>query len=317
MKRKLYQLLGALFVLVALLLAGGRVVEAHAASLERRVLADTSAQEGLPLPSVPPTLRTVPERAAYVLEHFWDALDFRDTLRSRRTAFMEQNFVNFASLFPHATPEALTFAVKKLMKIAEADSAAYMLLAEMAEKYLCDPESPVAGEEYYIPFLEEMAQTPLLDEYSKERPRYLLDVVRKNARGTLAADFTFLTAEGERHSLHGTQSEHLLLLFMDPDCDHCREVVAALARDEALDRQLIGGHFTVLVVDVSANRSAWQQFLPQLPARWQPCFDLDAVRERELYVWRSLPALYLLDAGKHVLLKEPSLSVLSAFLAEM
>lgn len=58
----------------------------------------------LPLPEVPALLTAPEERAAYVLEHFWDGMDFRDTLRSRDRLFMEQCFVNFLSLFPHALP---------------------------------------------------------------------------------------------------------------------------------------------------------------------------------------------------------------------
>ena len=46
------------------------------------------------------------ERAEYIISRFWDGMDFADTLRSRDRQFMEQNFVNFLSLFPHARQEA-------------------------------------------------------------------------------------------------------------------------------------------------------------------------------------------------------------------
>lgn len=313
---KTMKIYNIILILITLLLGQTYEGRADVCTAKTYVATDTSKIGELPLPAVPSTLRTVPERAAYVLEHFWDAMDFRDTSYSRNRLFIEQNFANFASLFPHASPEALELAVKRLLKAAEADAVAYNLLTEAAEKYLCDPQSPVAGEEYYIPFLEEMAETPVLDEYSKERPRYLLRIVRKNARGTLAADFTFLTPAEKRQTLQETSGEYLLLLFMDPDCDHCREVIAALTGNEHLRRHITQKRLTLLVVDVSGNRYAWQQFLPQVPDGWHPCFDLDAVRDRELYVWRTLPALYLLDAGKRVLLKEPSLAALSAFLAD-
>ena len=135
-QRKIYQQFYVLFVFSMLFLAGGRIGVVHAVSMEKMVITDTSVLEELPLPSVPSTLRTAPERAAYVLTHFWDSMDFRDMLHCRNKAFLEQNFVNFVSLFPHASQEACALAVKRLMKAAETDTVVYALLAEMAEIYL-------------------------------------------------------------------------------------------------------------------------------------------------------------------------------------
>ena len=101
----------------------------------------------LPLPDVPATLREPAERAAFIIGHFWDAMDFGDTLRSRDAAFMEQNFSNFISVFPYAAAEAQRAAVGSLLRRAEADSDAYVLLADIAEKYLYEPNSPMLAED--------------------------------------------------------------------------------------------------------------------------------------------------------------------------
>ena len=108
----------------------------------------------LPLPAVPATLRTPHARAAYLLEHFWDAMDFGDTLRSRDERFVEQSLVDFLSLFPHADTAALAPAVQRLVRRAGADAEACLLVLRLAEKYLYTPGSPMRCEEYFIPFLE-------------------------------------------------------------------------------------------------------------------------------------------------------------------
>lgn len=77
-------------------------------------------------------------------------------MRSRRPAFVEQNLVNFLSLFPHAQAEARIMAVKSLMQRAEVDETAYRLLAQLAEKYLYTPGSPMQNEEYFIPFWKKL-----------------------------------------------------------------------------------------------------------------------------------------------------------------
>lgn len=55
----------------------------------------------------------------------------------------------------------------------------------------------------------------------------------------------------------------------------------------------------------------WERMLPVLPAIWHPA--LGEERVQELYPWRSLPALYLLDRNKNVLLKETSLQTITDF----
>lgn len=302
-----------LFALSVLLLKESCAGRANGFEVGACVVGDSVVAE-LPLPSVPPTLRSVPERAAYVLEHFWDGLDFRDTLSSRNVVFMEQNFVNFLSLFPHAEPGAVAWAVQKLLKAAEADAPAYMLLGKMAEKYLYGPESPMESEVYFMLFLECMVQTPVLDEYGKTRPRYLFEVVRKNAPGTLARDFAFLTPGGKKQTLYETEGERLLLFFMDPDCAHCREMLVAMAENERIRRCVSEGRLVVWVIDVSGNRVAWRYNQQEFSGFGHVGFDTDGIREREFYVWHVLPALYLLDSNKKVLLKEPSLQALSTFL---
>ena len=145
---------GGIFVLSVLfaVCGNGGTAQPRDTAICDKILGDTLSSRELPLPEIPSTLRSAPERAAYVVTHFWDDMDFRDTLCSRDTAFMEQNFVNFVALFPHAESTSLQPAVRNLMRRAEADPVAYTLLMEIAEKYLYEPVSPMLNEEYFIFF---------------------------------------------------------------------------------------------------------------------------------------------------------------------
>ena len=209
-----------LFFLIYLMLA----VTSGSMSAQQNKIQD------LPLSVTPSTLCIPHERVAYLWVHIWDDIDFADTLRSHHPAFMEQNFVNFLSLFPYAQAEARIMAVKSLMQRAEVDETVYRLLARLAEKYLYTSGSPMQNEEYFIPFLEEIVGTSLLDETEKSRFRFLLSAALKNRPGTMATDFTYLTPNGELQTLYTVPATYrLLLLFYDPDCLHCREILTALS----------------------------------------------------------------------------------------
>lgn len=78
---------------------------------------------------------------------------------------------------------------------------AYLLLAELAEKYLYTIGSPMQSEEHFIPFLEAIAHTPLLNDTEKSRPRFLLSAALKNRPGTIATDFAYFTPEGDHRTL--------------------------------------------------------------------------------------------------------------------
>lgn len=285
------------------------------------ISAQQPLSQELPLPSVPTTLRTPHERAAYILAHFWDGLDFADTLRSRRPDFVEQNLANFLSLFPHAQEEARTAAVCRLMQRAEADKPAYLLLAELSEKYLYTPGSPMQSEEHFIPFLEELARTPILDDTEKSRPRFLLSAARKNRPGTTATDFAYHTAEGKLQTLHATPSApHLLLMFYNPDCTHCRQAIAQLHADSLFRQMLHDDRLTVLAINTESDHEtpprpeAHPHNGNELPDGW--IAGTATSTDNEPYVFPTMPTLYLLDKEKHVLLKEALPEQVLARLAE-
>ncbi|MCH5335076.1 MAG: DUF5106 domain-containing protein [Alistipes sp.] len=274
-----------------------------------------AAPQDLPLPSVPSTLRQPADRAAYVICHFWDGLDFSDTARSRERTFMEQNFSTFVSVFPHASDQARRQAVSTLLHKAEADAEAYALLADIAEKYLYEPESPVYSEEFYALFLEHFAVSDILGPYGTIRPRWQLEAVRKNRPGTIAADIRFTGRDGREGTLGQIEAPRLLLIFYDPDCDHCREVVSSLQGDPVLSRLCKSGRLKVLAVYSGDERKLWADTAPSLPAEWIVGFEPGLIYERGTYVLRRMPTLYLLDSDKRVLLKEPSPGELLSYLS--
>ncbi|WP_290389828.1 DUF5106 domain-containing protein, partial [uncultured Duncaniella sp.] len=132
------------------------------------------------MPDVPDSLQSVEERAAYVVAHYWDAMDFTDRALSLDTAFIEQNFANFAAILPMSPPDDADRAVATLVSRAGADPEAFSLIASTAEKYLDDPNSPMRDEDMYILFLDRMAVDDLLGEAGRLQAAHRLAVASRN-----------------------------------------------------------------------------------------------------------------------------------------
>ena len=120
-----------------------------------------------------------------------------------------------------------------------------------------------------------------------------------------AANFSYVTRDGKRRSLRDTKvNGSLLLIFYDPDCDHCKEIMAELQANGTLSAAIVGGRMTVLAVYAGEDRELWQETAPSLPERWIVGLDTSDLEEKGLYVLRAMPTLYLLDSDKKVILKD-------------
>ena len=262
-----------------------------------------SGQE-LRLPVVPDTLCAPHERAAYVVEHFWDNMCFADTALSHNREWMEQNFVNFLSVIPHAPAEAVDSAFANLLRHAGTNEGAIAVVYELAEQYLNEWQSPMYNQDFFISFLSAATTEPSLSALYGDRSRYLLEVAQKNRPGNIATDFAFVQADGSEHTLHQWLKRPTLLVLYSADCDHCRKVIEQLKQHAALAAAVEQGTVNVLAVCIDDDMALWRSQLATMPKQWTVGFDGGKIMDNESYELSDLPAIYLLDADCRVRIKE-------------
>lgn len=160
-------------------------------------------------------------------------------------------------------------------------------------------------EERMAELLREALATGKLSETQKSTAEWMLhDVCEVNARDSIAADFRFATPEASENRLHTfAPGEPLLLLFYNPDCSHCRQVIDQLRKMQNLPR--------VLAVCIETPAKRWESTRSDLPNNWVAAFDRSGVIENDIYSIRSMPSIYLLDADRRVVLKNPPVKKLS------
>ncbi|MDE6100667.1 MAG: DUF5106 domain-containing protein [Paramuribaculum sp.] len=271
----------------------------------------------LPLPRIPDSIREPQARATFLLNHFWDEATLTDTAVTRNEHFMERNFVNFVNLYPHANADSLPGITYRLLAQVTPDVRSRVILYDLIDKYLSDPESPVKSDDSYIIFLQQWLKLPNLNKYEKEEPRYRLTSAMKNRPGTTATDFNYLTREGSQGSLSSTEASNLLLLFYDPDCDHCNETIAALRNEPTVNNAIEAGNLKVLAVYAEGDERLWHSTNGTMPENWTVALDRSDIADKGLYIITEMPGIYLLDKDKKVIMRDPGLKKLAEALSDL
>ncbi len=264
------------------------------------------AQGGVefPYPQIPTMMTEPQQRATYLLMHYWDNVDFNDMKLMANDDFMEQGFVNYLSVLPIVDTQTAERSVEVMMKRAEENKMAYTRLANIAEKYLFEPNSPMANDETYIMFLNQMLKTGVLSRVEKARFEYQYKAVIKNRVGSVATDFLYMNSKGDIGSLHKFEAEKTLLIFYDPDCDNCTEIIEKLRYNRELNAKIASGQMRVLAIYAEENIDLWKKELAKIPSNWVVGRAVSKIKPLGLYVLRAMPAIYLLDGDKKVLKKE-------------
>ncbi len=257
-----------------------------------------------PYPEIPVSISEPQMRLSYLLNHFWDNFLFADTSQTNRK-LAEQGIADYLNLLPHVEDSASQYsAVDVFVRQAFADASRSEAFENLLEHYLGNPASPLRNDGLYALLLRRIAMTLPEGDARLERYRQHQRLLSMNAPGTTAADFIYVARTGARGRLSNISSPYTLLVFSDPDCARCRENMPQLMASKALK----DGRVRVLVVYPDADTSLWRQAKPDLPSNWTDAYSPEGeVMHRPLYHLPRLPALYLLDAEKHVLVKDGSL----------
>lgn len=274
----------------------------------------------LPLPVVPPTLTKPADRAIYIIDHFWDGLDFSDTVVSRDARLIEQSFADYTSLFPvvNDSTARLQSAVDRLVKASEADSIAAAGLREIAEIYLYDVVSPMHNDDYYRFYLNSFIKSDGLDDGMRLRYEYQLEEIDKNRVGEAAADFGLVAKDGSETTLsHEVAGVPLtVLMFYNPFCSECHDISSAMGDDPAVAKAVAAGRLQLIAVIADGAWSDNASAVPlDGPIREFAAKD-NCVEDEQLYSIRMIPTLYVLDSEMKVVMRDAKPARISALVAE-
>ena len=239
-----------------------------------------------------------------MIAHFWDDFDFEaeEGVIAYDTLDIMSAMAEYVSYIPPRDADSL---MRNLIRRASHSRPMLNFFNMITEAVLHDPNSPLRNDEYYIPVLETILESPLLDEYERIAPEYDLEIARKNRIGTIANDFAYTTADGSSHRLHDIPANYTILMFSNPGCPMCREIMDQISASPLLNELTERGDLRTISLYPDEDLEAWYSHLGDMPASWIKAYDKgQQITIERLYNLSAIPALYLLDSQKRVIVKD-------------
>ena len=288
-------------------------VIAAAASCGQRGAKKAPVQTSRAFPRVeaPVMLETMDERMEYIVLHFWDAFAKVDhptdslTIGGVPKADVESQMGVFASLLQQVPIPVGQKAMKALYANLEKAPGMFDPMAEIARKYFWDPNSPVRSEVLYLPFVKALSSSSLVKDDLKSAYAWDARLCALNLPGSTAADFRFVDTSGRTRTLHSLKAEYVLLIFGNPDCTACKDLVQNMSSVPEIAALEASGRLKVVDIYIDQDIDLWKKRAAAYPKNWINGYDPDyVIRQDLIYDVRAIPSIYLLDKDKTVLLKD-------------
>ena len=185
------------------------------------VKADTIVVQPLfEYPTAPEEMEDLTDRSDYLMEHFWDAMDF-----TRQDA-LDQNALNhafsvYASAMPFASRDAVLKSVSDIIGKVKDNPILLIQFTKSAEETLYGPRADMWSDEIYSPFLKAYLGCKGISETRKMRYRNQSDKINGTARGKKAPAFRYRIRNGQYRDFK-PEAHYTLIEFGEPGCDDCR-----------------------------------------------------------------------------------------------
>ena len=287
------------------------------------------AARHFPKVTVPDMIAAGPEAAEYAAEHWWDG--FTDTsevffcdsahVNGVPYAEVEQAFADYCPILESVSMTAARRSVSRLFSRAEAferhdpSSTVFETLADLAEKYFYDPNSPLRNEDFYLPFVKGLSEHEGFSLPQRDIYAYTAEMCALNSTGDKAADFEFSDRRGNVRTLWGISAGYVLLFFSNPGCESCHGIIRALEESGEVRQLISEGSLVVVNIYIDDDIAAWLEYEDRYPDSWYNGYDPNLViRTDMLYNVRAIPSLYILDKNKRVIMKDAPETKVLAFL---
>lgn len=249
-------------------------------------------------PQAPDSLQNLETRSDWLMEHFWDKMDFKTKSTVDQNALNDAFGVYIAPM-RFATDQAMNTSVTNLLNLLSKNPTLSLQFAKAAEETLYGPRANVWNDALFIRFLDNVLQNKSIKAERKARYSRLRTLLSNTLQGQTPPEFDYVTAEGKQSHYH-PNGIITVIEFGDPDCDDCRHAKLKMDTDVRFNNLVERGKINVLFVYVDPEEG-WQEKLKDYPKKW---YVGASDKVSDLYDIRRSPSIYVIDREGRVAAKQ-------------
>ncbi|MCM1290317.1 MAG: DUF5106 domain-containing protein [Prevotella sp.] len=260
-------------------------------------------------PVAPESLTSLEERTNYLMEHFWDKLDYKTDAVSQYA--LNDAFRVYATAVCFADRDVALKSIDQLLKKLKKNPTLLTQMVLAAEENFYGQRTERYSDEAYIPFLEAAVSNKKVPKIRRNRWENQLKRIKNSLTGQKLATFPIEERRGGKGEFEA-RHKMTIIEFGDPGCDDCR--FSRLTLDTNVDlTKLVDSEKVEIVFIVLSPQEGWREEVSSYPAKW-----LVASSEGvdDIIDIRTSPSIYVLDHEGNIVAKNVTAAQAAAIAIE-
>ncbi|MDE6534256.1 MAG: DUF5106 domain-containing protein [Muribaculaceae bacterium] len=248
-------------------------------------------------PSAPQEIESINDKSNYLVDHFWDAMDFK----SKKT--VDQNALNDA-FSVYSVPmrwadktKTLASADRLIEKISKNPTLMIQFM-KAAEEALYGPRAEAWIDEVYVKFLNAFIKNKKIPDSRKNKYRIQLASLEKTIIGSPVPEFKFTDRHG-KDATYFPMTTPTILIFGNPSLTDWRLSRLRMESNTALSQAVEKGKVNVIYI-VSSENPDWKNEISDYSDKWTVGY---APTIGESFDLRVMPSIYVIGADGKIILK--------------
>lgn len=248
-------------------------------------------------PTAPEEMTSLQDKSNYLVEHFWDKMDFKTKTTVDQNALNDAVRV-YSVPMRWADKSKAIAATDKLISTISKNPTLLIQFTKAAEESMYGPRADVWIDEVYMRFLDAIVKNKKVPEARKKRYERQLSVLSKSALGNKAPEFKFTTTDG-KEATYFPMTTVTMIIFGDPSQPDWRLARMKMETNMRLKQAVDKGKVNMLYI-VNTDNPKWKSEVSNYPSNWTIGIATDA---GETYDFRTAPSLYVIDKEGKIILK--------------
>lgn len=248
-------------------------------------------------PVAPDSIPSLAGKSEWIVEHFWDNMNFKDKAAVNQSALNDAVAV-YVSPMRWCTVPAVDKSLTGLFKNLEKNPTLTLQFTRAAEEALYGPRAVYWSDPVYIRFIDFMLKNKKIPATRKERFKRHKTLMENSRIGEYPKPFDYTTVAGNP-AHYGPTGVITVIEFGDPECDECRFAKLKMETDITFSGLVDKGAVNVLFV-IPDPVEGWQTGMVDFSPKWHAGAS-DSVAD--IYDIRTTPSFYVISRDGKILAK--------------